>query len=394
MEPTRDRGPGRPPFAEDAHVGVGIAGCGLPSGEIDRSPSTARRKVVDVGRLNPFFAGLGQMNVSEVVDVVFQAIGAAETVELEWKLQWDLSTRPRRADLARHILGMANRDPDQAARLFGGHAFLVIGVEPGRIGSAPELDPADLVQLLTPYLGTQLGWRPTYVTYQGSRALVITVDPPYWGDPIWRLQRSSEDPRTGRLLQAGAVFVRRAGTTVPADADDIQRLEARAQAPRPGVSVVTEWNLGRQGRYVGVGVSNEVGALPALLHDVGFAMPGIVTAQNPSAPGAPEGQAYARLPLFEGRREIPPGESLSFRVSVDRSAPVLWDADTDFFPYAYFDGRRWVHGEPSKIIRNLQTNGWRNDPNARPMFDTLVLDYISPEEAKGQRARVDLAKVA
>jgi hypothetical protein len=350
--------------------------------------------MADVGRLNPFFAGLGQMNVAEVVDVVFHAIGAVETVELEWKLEWDLSTRPRRADLARHILAMANRDSDQAARLYGGHAFLLIGVEPGRIGSAPALDPADLVQLLTPYVGTQLGWRPTYVAYQSSRVLVITVDPPYWGDPIWRLQRSSEDPRTGRLLKAGAVFVRRAGTTVPADADDIHRLEARAQALKPGVSVSVEWNLGRKGNYVGVRVSNERGAMPALLHDVGFAMPGIITSQDPSVPGTPGRQAYARLPLFEGRREITPGGSLSFRVSADRSAPVLWDADTDFFPYAYFDSKRWVHGEPSKIMRNLQINGWRNEPNAVPMFDTLVLDYISPEEVIGQHARVDMAEVA
>jgi hypothetical protein len=343
-----------------------------------------------MARLNPYFAGLGQMNVADLVDVVFRAIGAAETIEIEWKLDWDLSTRPRRAELARHILAMANRDPDQAARLFGGHAFVLIGVEPGRLGSAPELDPADAVQQLAPYVGTQLGWRPIYVTYQAARVLVLVVDAPEWGDPVWRLRRSSEDPATGRLLKEGSVFVRRPGTTVPADDQDLERLEARAQAPRSGLSVSVDWNLGSRGNYVGVRVNNAATALPAILHEVGFAMPGICTAQDPSVPNAPEIHAYATLPILEDDREVRPGESLPFRVPLEHAAPFSWDSETEVYPYAYFDDGRWVHGEPSHIVRLLEANGWSNNADAEPMFPTLCLDYIWPAEVKGQRARFDL----
>jgi hypothetical protein len=206
---------------------------------------------------NPYLHQLATMDVASLVSVIFSApVGSAETTELEWKSAWDMSTKPRRADLARHIIGFANRDPDQAMRFFGGHAFILIGVAPGTLGSAPELDPADIVQALTPYTGTQLSWHPVYVPFQGSRVLVLVIDPPRWGDPVWRLERGSEDPNTGRELKSGTVYVRRPGTTVAADAGDMARLNARASVPRPDLAIAVDWNLGSRGNYVGVSVHN------------------------------------------------------------------------------------------------------------------------------------------
>jgi hypothetical protein len=92
-----------------------------------------------MSRFNPYLAGLGNMDVASLVAIVYHAPrGAAETTELEWKTTWDLRPKFRRADLSRHIIGFANRDPDQAARAFGGHAFLLIGVSPGELGSPPR----------------------------------------------------------------------------------------------------------------------------------------------------------------------------------------------------------------------------------------------------------------
>jgi len=95
---------------------------------------------------NPCLEGLGDLPIPDLIALVHSAVGANETYELEWKLEFPLGTRTRRAALAKHIIAFANRDPDRAVRTFKGHAFLLIGVEPGAWGSAPGLDPAELVQ--------------------------------------------------------------------------------------------------------------------------------------------------------------------------------------------------------------------------------------------------------
>lgn len=111
---------------------------------------------------NPYLEGLGDLPVPDLIALVHSAVGANETYELEWKLEFPLETRMRRAALAKHIIAFANRDPDRAARTFKGHAFLLIGVEPGAWGSAPDLDPAELVQQLEPFtVRTGLGIRST-----------------------------------------------------------------------------------------------------------------------------------------------------------------------------------------------------------------------------------------
>ena len=61
---------------------------------------------------------------------------------LEWKRALDLSRRPRRAQVARQLIGFANRMPEDAARWFGGQACLLIGIEPGKVSGMPNADPA------------------------------------------------------------------------------------------------------------------------------------------------------------------------------------------------------------------------------------------------------------
>lgn len=127
--------------------------------------------------------------------------------------------------IARHVLGMANRYPERAVRYAGGCGYVVVGAEPGSCAGVVEVDPAVLSQGIQPYLGSEgPGWGAQYVRHNGKSVLVVTVEAPRSGDRMFTLQK--EFPK----YRAGAVFVRRQGTTVQADPGDIRAVEDRFAA--------------------------------------------------------------------------------------------------------------------------------------------------------------------
>lgn len=342
---------------------------------------------------NPYLRGLGQMDVGALVDSVAGATAAVETTEIEWKREWSLDTRPRRAALARHIIGFSNRDPDQASRVFGGHAFLLIGVEPGGWGYGPDIDPADLVQQLEPFTGSDLPWHPVYVDRSGHRVLVIVVDPPQWGDPVRRILRGSKDPDTGKEIVAGTPFVRRPGMTIAADATQLERLEKRAHIPQPRLRVVSDWNLGSHGNYIAVNVVNEAHGREATIREIGFTVSATATVEQlpdrSPVPGEPHSAiAYTSLPIPMTERPIAAGQILRFRVPLGR-LPFFWDDDTAIYPYAYFDEGHWLVGEASPIAGHLRSLGWTG-MSMPPTFPILTMDYVWPESVSGLRSRFDL----
>ena len=75
-------------------------------------------------------------------------------------------------------------------------------------------------------------WSAQYVRRDGKAVLVVTVESPREGDPIFTLQRTFERWSEGRI------FVRRHGKTEEANPADIRALEARAGGSRPKVSLV------------------------------------------------------------------------------------------------------------------------------------------------------------
>jgi hypothetical protein len=341
-------------------------------------------------KFNPYLHGLGEMPVGDLVRLVALADGAVETEEIEWKAEWPLDSRPRRAGLAKHIIGLANRDPDRAAATFSGHGFILIGMEPGAWGQAPELDPAELVQQLEPFVGASLGWHPIYVNQGGHRVLVIVVDPPQWGDPIYKLERGSLDPESGREMKQGTVFVRRPGITSPANQQQIEALEARAAVPRPELTVVGDWNLGASGNYLGVNVTSGPIGRRAVLREVGFTLAGACNVDRipgesypPGIP--PEALAYASLPITEEDHVIEPGQHFSFRVSLG-TPPFFFNEDTELFPYVYFDDGHWLVGNPSHLIRQLMEHGWAPDSADDAMFLTLRMNFVWPESVADQKA--------
>lgn len=176
--------------------------------------------------------------VGRLVAAVISAEPHDEADWIEWKSDLDLGSHEGQGTLARHILGLANRDPDNALRAARGCGYVLVGVEPGACPGLVPIDPADLEPRIQPFLGEDgPTWQPLWVREGERHVLVVVVDPPAHGDPIHTLRRPF-----GKY-DDGDVFVRRMGATHRANSTEIQRLVARtrnaAEAGRLDVELVS-----------------------------------------------------------------------------------------------------------------------------------------------------------
>ncbi len=177
-----------------------------------------------------------------LIEAVRDALAEDEGNWIEWKSTLPLSEPAGRFKVAKNILGMANRHPDQAARFCAGLGYVIVGAQPGKIPGVAQLDPAKLDDSLRPYLGLNgPEWSPTWISFAETNVLILTVEAPRWGDPI-HLLRKSYQPETGKGADNGAIFVRRKGSTTVADADEIDMLQDRARRrPDADLSVSLDW---------------------------------------------------------------------------------------------------------------------------------------------------------
>jgi len=175
-----------------------------------------------------------------IVTYVRSTPGFQETEYLEWKSGYDLSTRPGAAATARQLIGMANRDGARAATHAEGHAYILLGVEPGGAPGVPLWDASDIENWLTPFVGPDLRYEVHYAPFAGQQVLFLTVDAPRAGDPIYNLQKAREDPG-GAALPAGTIYVRHGANTTRHTPADLARLTARATvAPVTTLDVAVE----------------------------------------------------------------------------------------------------------------------------------------------------------
>ncbi|WDO11278.1 hypothetical protein ME763_37865 (plasmid) [Streptomyces murinus] len=187
-------------------------------------------------------------DLKRLVRAVCQASKADEALWLEWKSELDLDPADRgdksgRAHVARAIIGFANRHPEEARRFAEGHGYLLVGVDHERMPGVKQHDVTELVRWITPYVGDKIGWMPTYVEAEGENGavsiLVITVDPPQWGDPIHCMRKQAPSPH--KSIAEAAVFVRaREGETRPAKARDIDALSERLMHRPPSMNLALE----------------------------------------------------------------------------------------------------------------------------------------------------------
>jgi len=169
---------------------------------------------------------------------------------VEWKREGDAADKKWRGELAMQVLGMANRDPDAAAAWFGGCAYVLLGVAPGSLNGTPVHDSAKIEGWLAPYVGrTPDGpeWISTYVEVEGKHVLVLTIEPPKWGDPIWTCHKELlADPRVPGdgpkvALREGVIYVRHKASTEEHTAADLGMLQRRLLGSRRrigGISVL------------------------------------------------------------------------------------------------------------------------------------------------------------
>jgi hypothetical protein len=146
-----------------------------------------------------------------------------EQTWLEWKSTLDLTSRQDVGTiLSKAILAMANRDPQEAARTMGGHGIVIVGLESGSVQGVSQVDNADLDKLVSLYVGADgPRWQPHLYTYAGKGVLIVVIDPPHWGDPIWTMAK-----QIGKYAD-GTIFVRKRARSEPANSADIARLSER-----------------------------------------------------------------------------------------------------------------------------------------------------------------------
>lgn len=187
---------------------------------------------------------------------LIQAIGAApahepETDYLEWKSQMDLRQRHERAEASSYILGFANRKPSTAARYLDGYGYLVIGTEPGSLVGLSPIDSANLVTWLDPYvggIGVGPQWDIDWVEVGATHVLLISVSPPRHGDPPWPIRKEFAAAVDGQPvnIRNGAVYIRRNGKTVEANANELDMLAERARGSARRTDVHVQPPAGQQ----------------------------------------------------------------------------------------------------------------------------------------------------
>jgi hypothetical protein len=174
----------------------------------------------------------------ELVRAIYDANPSEQETEwLEWKTQVDLTKKRWRAEIGRQVIGMANRDPNTAAQWADGCGFIVLGVAPHQLVGCPIYDNAQIEDWLTPFVGRSPNapqWASTPIRIDNKDVLLITVEAPRQGDPIWPCRSSymadvgAGEPKSASVYER--VYVRHRAKTEEAKADDFQMLSARAAA--------------------------------------------------------------------------------------------------------------------------------------------------------------------
>lgn len=174
--------------------------------------------------------------LTQLANAILQApTTEQETDSVEWKSRWDLNEAKTRFETARHILGFGNRTVAAAGQTFDGCAYLIAGVEPGSLVGVGMTDVAEIHDRIAKYISPgEPRWSAQYVRLDGRSVLVVTVESPKAGDPIFTLQRTFESCAEGRI------FVRRHGKTEEANPADVRALEARTKAARPRVALLVQ----------------------------------------------------------------------------------------------------------------------------------------------------------
>lgn len=160
----------------------------------------------------------------EFVAAIAQADITVERYFLELKSHIDLNSNHGRMKVVKFILGALNRDSERAARRFGGHALMVLGVDPPRgvVGTEP-FEAKDLAELVRKFAGAPAArlWDFEYVESGTGRPVIVIIVHPPTGD-VWTSLRDGDG------LRDGGIYIRGDGETREAKGDEVRELMSRA----------------------------------------------------------------------------------------------------------------------------------------------------------------------
>jgi hypothetical protein len=150
---------------------------------------------------------------------------------LELKSDVDLTAKHGRHKVAKFILGAANRDPAKAAKRFGGHAVMLLGVSAGATIGIPPFEAQDLEREVRKFTGAGgPGWDFERIGVAGPNDVIaIIVDPPT--ARIWPCLADGEG------MSNGDIYLRGDGRTEKATGGEIQAMFARTIAARESVKL-------------------------------------------------------------------------------------------------------------------------------------------------------------
>ncbi|MGH3856526.1 MAG: ATP-binding protein, partial [Pseudonocardiaceae bacterium] len=170
----------------------------------------------------------------ELVEAVTRTDPKNESTCIEWKSTLDLGDKSGHYHVAKHVLGFANRTVSTASLHADGHAYMIVGAEPGNLAGIEPIDPAVLRPKILRYVGPAVRWRAEYMSVRGRQVLVVIVDPPEHGDPVHPVRHQLDTHPKGRIL------VRRPGSTDPADEFEIDQLVQRVRSGGGGLEISIE----------------------------------------------------------------------------------------------------------------------------------------------------------
>lgn len=178
------------------------------------------KSVLDITR-----APRGELAAAQLVEAVAQIGDLAERHYLELKGPSDLDSKANKQKVAKFILGAANRLTEKAAEAFEGCAVMILGVTAKGVEGLPPIEMLELSKVVQPFLGVPgPRWDVFRVPVENSdkQVLVIVVEPPQPGQPVYICRDSGEG------LTDGRVYMRADGETREATSAEQDAIRDRA----------------------------------------------------------------------------------------------------------------------------------------------------------------------
>lgn len=179
-------------------------------------------------------------NLDAIIQWIVEVGDAAESQGLEVKRTLSFASKKERNSscikIIKYILASSNRDETKSLRDYKGYGVMIIGVEKGNVQGVDEPpEEHDFRHTARPYFGSATPRFELKVHhYEGKNVLVVLIDPPMNGQPIYICSKNYHPPALTKeekdrgdsavRLDDGAVYCRESTETVQANSDQLRAM--------------------------------------------------------------------------------------------------------------------------------------------------------------------------